>query len=65
MRRRSEKPWKCWGELGLTDETYPVFCSGFDKNGDGGIRTHVPRQAAKRFRVALVMATSIRLHNDK
>ena len=29
--------------------------------GDGGIRTHVPVKAT-RFRVELVMTTSIRLH---
>lgn len=30
--------------------------------GDGGIRTHGPVLPAKRFRVVLVMTSSIRLH---
>lgn len=30
--------------------------------GDGGIRTHVALITPKRFRVVLVMTTSIRLH---
>ena len=34
------------------------------KNGDGGIRTHVSENQTKRFRVVLVMTTSIHLPTD-
>ena len=35
--------------------------TGFFDGGDGGIRTHVALITPKRFRVVLVMTTSIRL----
>ena len=38
-----------------------AHCHSLIGNGDGGIRTHVPLQAT-RFRVELVMTSSIRLH---
>ncbi len=40
-----------------------VYPETTTRSGEGGIRTHVALITPKRFRVVLVMTTSIRLHN--